>query len=322
MQRMRRTRDLKAKLATRWLSASMSPRFQGAVVLLSICVLPAIFNSTRSVVIAHQVVPFEAFRSAPFRATPDYSNFQHSTPSEHAALMGPKKCASCHRASGALAPSFPRHKDCTGCHLIQFTAANSGSTSNPICTICHDEKDLSSSKTSPREFPPLRSFAAKFDHAQHLQGIDSARPQKNCNFCHTQARGGVAETIPARLEAHRICYECHAPGKQASESASCGSCHDQRPYSATAIAARSYRVGFSHAEHGPRERLNCESCHTLLGRGLAQTRQVSSIAPALHRSNARARSCLTCHNGRRAFGDAQPEFVNCKRCHNGPTFKS
>lgn len=326
---MREVRNLRRKVATliSLLMAGVRKRqlILAAALLVSICALLAIFSGVLAAALSNQFKPgalLDSLESTAFRSAPDYSRFLHSSPGEHAALMGPRNCASCHRANGGLEPSFPKHKDCTGCHLIQFTAANSSSTSNPICTICHNEADLSSSKAPPKSFSRLRSFDAKFDHAQHLQGIGFARPERGCAFCHGPARGGVAETIPARLDAHRVCYECHAPGKQASNFSSCGSCHGLGRYSATSIAARSYRVGFSHAEHGSRERLNCESCHNVLGRGLPQARQVSSIAPALHRSSARARSCMTCHNGQRAFGDAKPEFVNCKRCHKGPTFRS
>jgi len=251
----------------------------------------------------------------------DYSKFSHASPKEHADLTGRPNCAGCHRRSGgSLEPKFPAHKDCTGCHLVQFTSP--GSSDNPICTICHTKDGLNSSNAPTKSFARLRSFTAEFDHSQHLRGIESARPAEGCAACHSRGRQGVAETIPARLGAHQTCYECHSPGKSANNLSSCGSCHKLGRYSPTSMTARSYRVGFSHAEHSPRQRLNCESCHNVLGRGLPQARQVSSISPALHRSNARMRSCMTCHNGQRAFGDARAEFNDCKRCHKGPTFKS
>ena len=158
------------------------------------------------------------------------------------------------------------------------------------------------------------------DHAQHLKGIESARPGKGCAACHSPANRGVAETIPARLNAHQVCYDCHSPGKQASKTSSCGSCHKLAPYSPTSTAARAYRVGFSHADHGPREHLTCDRCHSLRGGGLPQAKQVSSILPAQHYVNPRAQSCATCHNGRRSFGDKGPNFDDCKRCHKGLKF--
>src|SRR5437867_4304379 len=75
----------------------------------------------------------------------DYSKFFHASPKEHLDLMGLENCASCHRRSDALTePRFPVHKDCTGCHLVQFTASNSSSSVNPICTICHKADGLNS----------------------------------------------------------------------------------------------------------------------------------------------------------------------------------
>jgi c(7)-type cytochrome triheme protein len=262
-------------------------------------------------------------RHAPFEANvsaADYSRFSHSSPKEHADLMERANCASCHRRRDSSAdPRFPVHKDCTGCHLVQFITA--AAPDNPICMICHTRDGLTSSNPPTKGFPRLRSFTAEFDHAQHLRGIESARPAEGCAACHTRASGGVAETIPARLDAHQTCYECHSPGKQAGNSSSCGFCHELGRYSPTPMAARSYGVGFSHAEHGPRERLNCGSCHNVIGRASPQAKQVSSIVPALHQASARARSCLTCHNGKRAFGAGRADFNDCKRCHEGPTFK-
>jgi c(7)-type cytochrome triheme protein len=259
--------------------------------------------------------------SSPEPFTQDYSKFSHSSPKEHADLTDRPNCAGCHRRSGtSLEPRLPVHKDCTGCHLVKFT--NATASDNPICTICHTKEGLSSSKAPPKSFPRLGSFTAEFDHAQHLRGIESARPAGGCAACHTRALRGVAKTIPTRLGAHQTCYECHSPGKSASDSSACDSCHRLGSYSPTSVAARSYRLGFSHGEHGPRERLNCDSCHNVLGRGLPQTKQVSSISPALHRSTARARSCMTCHDDQRAFGDRRADFSDCKRCHKGPTFRS
>lgn len=255
----------------------------------------------------------------PLALTQDYSKFSHSSPKEHAELTARANCAGCHRRSGgSLEPKFPAHKDCIGCHLVQFTSATS--SDNPLCTICHTKEGLSSSNAPTKGFPRLRSFTAEFDHAQHLRGTESARPAEGCAACHTAALRGVAQAIPARLGAHQTCYECHSPGKQASNISSCGSCHKLGRYSPTSTAARSYRLGFSHADHGPRQRLSCEGCHNVMGRGLPQARQVTSIAPALHHSISRARTCKSCHNGQRAFGDAKAEFDNCKRCHKRITF--
>lgn len=182
-------------------------------------------------------------------------------------------------------------------------------------------KGINSPKPPVRNFSTLRTFNAEFDHAQHTQGIESARSSKGCAACHASAGGGI-ETIPVRLGAHETCYKCHSPGGQANDHSSCGWCHKPGRYSPTPTAARAYRVGFNHADHGPRQRLSCESCHNVIGRNLPQARQVSSILTAQHRSSLRARSCMTCHDGKRTFGDKGPNFDDCKRCHKGTIFRT
>jgi predicted CXXCH cytochrome family protein len=258
--------------------------------------------------------------------TRDYSKFSHSTPAEHARLMDRNNCQSCHRPNGQLRPAFPVHNDCTGCHLVQFTQAGTGAV-NPICTVCHNTSDLAAGKPTMKSFSGLRSFNAQFDHAQHWQGAEAARPQGGCITCHAAARGGVARTIPGRMDAHRICYDCHAPGKAASQFSSCGSCHAPGRYSPTSTGSRAYRLSFSHASHSSRQRLDCQSCHRVKGRGLPQRSQVSSITPVEHLIGTRSQTCKTCHNlppgaqrsGLRAFGDKDTH--DCKRCHRREDFR-
>ncbi|MBD0371407.1 MAG: cytochrome c3 family protein [Pyrinomonadaceae bacterium] len=285
-----------------------------AAPLLALLCLPIIVVvSRRASALGTPPEPTAARRAG---SVQDYSRFSHTSPGEHAALTD--NCSSCHRRSdGSLEPRFPVHKDCTGCHLTQFTAAIS-SSENPICTICHASNGLDSSNPPLKKFPGLRSFNAQFDHAQHLQGKASARPAEGCAACHAPAQRGVAKTIPARLNAHQNCYQCHSPGGQAGELSSCGSCHKLGAYAPTSTASRAYRMSFSHSTHGLGQRLNCADCHSVMGRGLPQRRQVRSISPAQHFAP-RAQSCMACHNGKRAFGDTN--FNDCKRCHKGQTFR-
>ena len=259
----------------------------------------------------------DSLRFEPITPVADYSKFLHSTPREHAALTERGRCASCHRENDALTPSFPRHRDCTNCHLVQFTVPSSGSV-NPICTICHIKENLSSPNPPLNRSSALRNFTAEFDHAQHLQGAEAAKPQQGCLACHVLMTRGPGQTIPARLDAHRICYDCHAAGKPASNFAACDSCHKQtsKLYSPTQTSARAYSRGFSHGTH---TRMSCENCHIVKGRGLSQTKQVTSISPVEHLINSRAPSCKTCHDGRRAFGDTNTR--DCKRCHKRDGFR-
>jgi Cytochrome c7 and related cytochrome c len=243
----------------------------------------------------------------------DYSTFKHNS-QKHAALA----CNSCHqRGDNSATPHFPGHKACTGCHVGQFVTP-----AVPMCVICHTE--VSSSNPPLKSFPAKfnESFNVKFDHAQHNAG--SARPQTGCAACHSRqgGRGASALSIPASLSAHNQCYSCHTPSSKSAsgrEIASCGVCHDQKGFSRTGTNARSFRFAFSHAKHGPGQRLGCSDCHNLTA-GAAQSRQVSSPAPSEHFVTTWGGTCLTCHNGNRSFG-GDLAFKDCKRCHTAPTFR-
>jgi c(7)-type cytochrome triheme protein len=243
----------------------------------------------------------------------DYSKFLHSS-QRHSSLA----CTDCHErnADNSALPGFPGHKQCTGCHLGQFTTP-----AVPMCLICHT--DTSGGKPPLRGFPATfkESFNVRFDHAQHM--IASARPQNGCVGCHgTQTSRGFAFSIPATISAHNQCYSCHTPNSKSAggrEIASCGVCHNQTTYSRTATSARAFRYSFSHAKHGPRERLACSECHNITG-GLPQSRQVSSPTTAEHFPMSRGTSCVACHNGKRAFG-GDLAFKDCRRCHIGASFR-
>jgi c(7)-type cytochrome triheme protein len=73
--------------------------------------------------------------------------------------------------------------------------------------------------------------------------------------------------------------------------------------------ARAFRVGFSHAKHDRTEGLSCNECHRV------QANRVSAPQPLNHHAAPRAFSCMSCHNGKRAFGG--DDFSVCKRCHTG-----
>ena len=307
--------------APRALGATRRQLAFATLILFLICT-GTIFDSLTATAVVYDFTTGTAPRSARAETIgADYSKFSHSAPKEHADLMGRANCVSCHRRNDSSpSPRLPVHRDCTGCHLVQFTGVTS--SENPICTICHTKDGLNSSNPPIKSLSGLGSFNAKFDHAQHMAGVESARPGAGCAACHTPANRGVAQTIPSRLNGHQTCYQCHSPGKPASKFSSCGSCHDFGRYSRTPTAARSYRVGFGHADHSARRRLSCETCHRVKGRRLPQAQQVSSILAAQHYPNPRAHSCKTCHNGKRAFGDTGPGFTDCVRCHKGLNFKS
>jgi hypothetical protein len=242
----------------------------------------------------------------------DYSNFKH-TSQRHASLT----CTTCHqRSDNSAMPRFPGHKACTGCHLAEFVTP-----AVPMCAICHT--DVSSGNPQLRSFPTKfnESFNMKFDHAQHMTG--PARPLSGCAACHGRLGGRAAAlAIPSGIAAHNQCYSCHTPSSKSlsgKEIASCGVCHEQKPYARTATNARAFRFAFSHAKHGPAQRLACADCHGITA-GASQSRQVSSPAPAEHFLSTRGPACLSCHNGKRSFG-GDLAFKDCRRCHTSASFK-
>jgi c(7)-type cytochrome triheme protein len=266
-------------------------------------------NNGIALIFSFLLFPF-SFLALPQGNDLDYSKFLH-TSQRHASVA----CSSCHhRTDNSTRPGFPGHKDCTGCHLSQFTTPNV-----PMCSICH--VSVSSNNPPFKAFPDTfkESFNLKFDHAQHMTG--AARPKSGCASCHgAPLRRGVALSIPAGLAAHDQCYTCHTPNSKSNgrDIASCGVCHDQKPYGRTSTDASAFRVAFSHAQHGARQRLGCADCHNYTA-GLPQKRQVSSPR-ALEHFPTGNNTCATCHNGKRSFG-GDLDFKNCKRCHTGQSFR-
>jgi c(7)-type cytochrome triheme protein len=228
----------------------------------------------------------------------DYSRFQHSS-RNHSRLP----CLLCHRReTNAPVPKRPGgsgHLPCAGCHAQQFASSDS-----PLCTICHTDVKSGALKS----FPRLSSFRMKFDHSLHVK-----MGSVSCTTCHRPARGGVAFSIPAGFNAHTTCYRCHTPRAQSGgrDISSCGTCHQLGGYSRTPEFAQAFRVGFSHGKH---QKVTCNECHQLRA-GMPQRRQVSAPEALNHHATGRAMSCMTCHDGKRAFGG--DDFSACKRCHTG-----
>jgi hypothetical protein len=291
----------------------------GAMVLVHVCSLVVMLaGGPASADTNEDATRRVTFPSVPAALKPaqNYARFSHSYPGAHAALSGRWSCSLCHdRRDNSIEPRLPGHKDCISCHQTQFTTPDS-----PLCTICHTSEGLGQQNPPVKQFPgSLSGFRTDFDHQQHSAG--ESRPAENCAACHASARRGIGKSIPAGLSAHQTCYRCHTAGRQAGgvDISGCGACHAPGRYGPTSTAARSFRVGFSHADHGPRQRLACESCHVVGRRGLAQGRQVSSTFPQQHFPTTRSQTCITCHNGQRSFGETN--FNDCKRCHTGPTFR-
>ena len=211
-------------------------------------------------------------------------------------------CLLCHvRSDEYTTPKLSGHTPCSSCHVQQFADAGS-----KMCSICHTDAAAGAVK----QFPPLRSFNIKFDHGRHL-------PQTGCGTCHQPTGRVAALSVPMGSRAHATCFQCHEPQREVDgrNIGSCSTCHEPgRPTRATE-SAKAFNFKFSHRSHA---RNNCSTCHTVLA-GTARGSQVTSPVTAMHFAPARGQSCGNCHNGKRAFG--ADDFANCKRCHEGSTFK-
>ena len=211
----------------------------------------------------------------------NFSKFYHNN-ANHARLP----CLLCHRREGTTAkpvlPGAGGHVPCTGCHAKEF--ANS---SSPVCTICHTNTQSGALKP----FPALKSFNVKFDHSIHARG-----QKVSCATCHRPSRGGVAMTIPAGLNAHTTCYQCHAPRAKANgrDISSCGTCHKPGGYSRTSTQAAAFKVGFNHAKHGAAQKLTCNECHNVRA-GMPQRKQVTAPLALNHHAPGGTTSCASCH---------------------------
>ena len=236
----------------------------------------------------------------------DYSQFKHDS-AQHARLP----CLLCHRReSNSARPTLPgksNHAPCSGCHAQQFS-----DSSSPICTICHTNSQTGAMKS----FPDLQSFNVKFDHARH------SSVGTTCATCHRPNRRGIALSIPAGQSAHNICFRCHTPEAKSNEAnrnlGSCSTCHELGRHVWTTERAAAFRMGFSHKSHDASENLSCSGCHRVkVGQPIG--RQVTTPIALNHHAPPRAVSCMTCHNGKKAFGG--DDFSVCTRCHKGPLWR-
>ena len=231
----------------------------------------------------------------------DYSRFKHES-----TYHGRMPCLLCHRretnSPRPTMPGKPSHLPCAGCHVKQFA-----DSTNPICGICH--ADAQSGSLKP--FPRLSSFSMRFDHARHVR-----MGNLNCSTCHRPKRGSAAMAIPSGFNAHLGCFQCHSSGAKSGDRdiSSCGVCHVLGHPSRARETAPAFLVGFSHSMHGKSEGLTCNECHQVRA-GATLRLQVSSPQPLNHHASDKALSCMSCHNGKRAFGG--DDFSVCKRCHKG-----
>jgi c(7)-type cytochrome triheme protein len=275
-----------------------------ALALGSVATAFALMNDPQSsaISIEAQAHPlWSDVHSSPGRPTSvqDFSRFSHAN-SAHARL----RCSACHRRDGNSAKSlWLGHRPCSSCHSQKFATLK-----DQICTVCHTTAEPKTSET--KSFAGLKSFNSRFDHAGHAS--------VGCATCHRPANRGVALSIPSGAGAHTTCFKCHAPGTSAGgrDLSSCDVCHQAGRSARTSISARAYKLNFSHSEHGLRNKLNCNDCHRVR---LGIRSQMTRPLPAMHKAPRQSQSCASCHNDKRVFGG--DDFSDCKRCHQGETFR-
>jgi c(7)-type cytochrome triheme protein len=265
------------------------------VVLIAECVCVALAFASN-----YQVAATSA-REPAAQETKDFSKFSHNNAS-HQRLP----CLLCHRRE-TNSPKPVRssgHTPCAGCHSQQFAAS-----SGPICTICHSNIESGNHQVKP--FPSLKSFNMTFEHSRHRSVA--------CATCHKAINRGVAMSIPSGPDAHQTCYQCHTPRAQAGgrDISSCATCHKAGSFNRLSTSSKAFKASFGHELH-KRQGASCAECHKITSL-TARSSQVSSPLATEHPSSQNVQSCETCHNDQRAFGIAS--FSNCKRCHQGPTFK-
>jgi len=233
--------------------------------------------------------------------TRDFSRFSHNNAS-HQRLP----CLLCHRreTNSSKPVRSSGHTPCAGCHSQQFAVS-----SGPICTICHT--NIESGNHQVKSFPSLKSFNMTFAHARHRSVA--------CTSCHKAINRGVAMSIPSGPDAHSTCYQCHTPRAQAGgrDISSCATCHKAGTLSRLSTSSKAFKASFGHELH-KRQGVSCAECHKITSLTVRSS-QVSSPLATEHPSPQNVQSCETCHNDQRAFGIAS--FSNCKRCHQGPTFR-
>lgn len=229
----------------------------------------------------------------------DFSKFEHSNEA-HARFP----CALCHeRTDNSPTPKRIGHVPCASCHTEQFADNKSA-----MCTICHTNAETGTVKA----FPALQSFNVVFDHAQHTR-------KTNCSTCHKPARNGVAMSIPAGLNAHNNCFQCHTNEAKSGDRdiASCNTCHQTGDFGGRSSEwARTYETTpFGHAAH----RFDCTSCHNIKAGASYGNQVTTTLVAAMHFPPKNAQSCASCHNNKKAFGG--DDFQDCRRCHRGNGFK-
>lgn len=142
-----------------------------------------------------------------------FSHKDHTDPQKMGDDAGLAKCDTCHKMTGGVQASFPKHQECFSCH------AHQAGQKLDQCGVCHIDKSAAV-KYSPGMGTALSLY--NFRHSSsHLRAA-------SCDRCHktTEPSSGLQVDIQqistARGQRHSSsCWSCHA---QAREPV-CTKCH-------------------------------------------------------------------------------------------------
>ena len=230
--------------------------------------------------------------------------FPHQVPAHRSA---PVECATCHQISGTRRPRLTAdHGTCgsEGCHKAAFSSGPSS-----ICAVCHVSAEPWVKAHLDTRSLPQTDFGALFSHRNHLSATTgSPRISATCESCHVPSLSSKHPQLPAD---HSACggSTCHDSGASPPLK-TCSGCHGLGR-AQTRLKQRSARpwtvsAAFSHALHAPAngdpKGSQCSSCHLL--EQDAQSKN-DLVVPG-------KRSCLSCHNGVKAF---KVTGHGCARCH-------
>lgn len=206
--------------------------------------------------------------------------------------------------AGAKVGPNPRELTCQVCHTPHGAKNDHllvlGTSSNQLCTTCHDQMRPGMFRDGSHAEHPL---TAKLNDEQLAAVRDlgtktGPEGQLVCLTCHKLHHGfGQRFMLADELAEGQMCLRCHSERRQMV-----GSAHDLR----TNFPQERNRLGLTAAEGGP-----CSSCHLFHRFARTQTPGPGD----------RDGQCLTCHQPGHCASDQSLPAVNhpslrCTECHN------
>ncbi len=151
----------------------------------------------------------------------------------------------------------------------------------------------------------VRSRASHAEWAIWLCQLSSSLHVAAWHFRSRRASVHIQPALDVTLRRRSQAIKIFLPAEFATNRVVIVACQRRRQRFASALVTQSTTGS---------EGLNCNECHRVRA-GVARQLQVSAPQPLNHHASSRALSCMSCHNGKRAFGG--DDFSVCKRCHTG-----